>query len=68
MQITAVGVRLSGEDVLKAYVDIVLDDCLMVHGLRVIRHSTGYLVAMPQTKRKKGKPTLHVRPPVRPAA
>jgi stage V sporulation protein G len=57
MQVTAVDVRLSSEDAVKAYVDITLDDCIVILGLRVIRHSTGYLLAMPQTKRRgKGKP------------
>ena len=57
MQITAINVRLSGEDAVKAYVDITLDDCFIIHGLRLIRHSNGFLLAMPQTKRRgKGKP------------
>ena len=56
MQITAINVRLSGEDAVKAYVDITLDDCFIIHGLRLIRHSKGFLLAMPQTKRRrKGK-------------
>jgi stage V sporulation protein G len=56
MQVTSVQIRLTGGDVVKAYVGIVLDDCWMIHGLKLIRHSAGYLVAMPQTKRGKGKP------------
>jgi stage V sporulation protein G len=57
MKITAIDVHFSGEDAVKAYVDITLDDCFIIHGLRLIRHSTGYLLAMPQTKRRgKGRP------------
>ena len=55
MQVTRVKVRLSGEDVVKACVDIVLDDCIVVHGLRLIRHSTGYLLALPTKKHRNGK-------------
>jgi stage V sporulation protein G len=57
MQITAINVHLSGEDAVKAYVDITLDDCFIIHGLRLIRYSKGFLFAMPQNKRRgKGKP------------
>jgi stage V sporulation protein G len=57
MQITAINVRLSGEDAVKAYVDITLDDCFIIHGLRLIRYPKGFLIAMPQTTgRGKGKP------------
>jgi stage V sporulation protein G len=56
MKITAIDVRFSGEDAVKAYVDITLDDCFIIHGLRLIRYSKGYLLAMPQTERRKGKP------------
>ena len=54
MQVTRVQLRLSGEDVVKAYVDISLDDCWMIHGLKVLRHAKGYVVAMPQRKWRKG--------------
>jgi stage V sporulation protein G len=54
MQVTAVKVRLRGEDVVKAYVDITLNDCWMIHGLKVLRHAKGYAVAMPQRKWRKG--------------
>jgi DNA-binding cell septation regulator SpoVG len=30
MQVTVVRIRLSGEDVVKAYVDVVLDDCMIM--------------------------------------
>ena len=56
MQITRVQLRLTNEDVVRAYVDITLDHCLVIHGLALIRHSTDYLVAMPRNKRRGGKP------------
>ena len=57
MRITRVKVHLSTEDEVKVYVDITLDDCIIIHRLRLIRYSKGYLLAMPQTKRRgKGKP------------
>jgi DNA-binding cell septation regulator SpoVG len=33
----------------------------MIHGLQVIKHSNGYLVAMPQTKRSKCPITSEAR-------
>jgi stage V sporulation protein G len=54
MQVTAVKIRLTGEEVVKAYVDISLDDCWIIHGLKVLRHAKGYAVAMPQRKWRKG--------------
>jgi stage V sporulation protein G len=54
MQVTAVQIRLTGEDVVKAYVDITLDDCWIIHGLKVLRHAKGYAVVMPQKKWRKG--------------
>jgi hypothetical protein len=44
--------HILGETAVKAYVDITLDDCFIIHGLRLIRHSKGVLLAMPQTKRR----------------
>jgi stage V sporulation protein G len=41
--------------VVPAYVDITLDHCLVIHGLALIQHSTGYLVAMPRNKPRGGK-------------
>jgi stage V sporulation protein G len=35
-------------------VDITLDDCWMIHGLKVLRHAKGYAVAIPQKKWRKG--------------
>jgi stage V sporulation protein G len=54
MRVTTVQIGLTGEDVVKAYVDITLNNCWMIHGLRVLRHAKGYAVAMPQRKWGKG--------------
>jgi DNA-binding cell septation regulator SpoVG len=54
MRITNVKVRFSSEQAVKAYVDITLDDCLKIHGLKVLQHTKGYAVPMPQRKWRKG--------------
>jgi stage V sporulation protein G len=54
MQVTRVKVRLSDHDVVKAYVDITLDDCFKVYDLKVLREVGGYRLAMPQRKWRKG--------------
>ena len=35
---------------LKAYVDITLDDCLVIHGLKLMEGEQGLFVAMPSKK------------------
>jgi stage V sporulation protein G len=50
VNVTRVKVRLTDEQIVKAYVDITLDDCLKIHGLKVLRHAKGYAVAMSQRK------------------
>lgn len=59
MQITAVKVHPTREEVVRAYVDIRLGGGFMIRGLKVIRQSMGYLVAMPSRKwRKRGSFTI----------
>ena len=55
MQVTGVKVSLRDEEMVRAYVDIVLDDCFVVRDLRIIHSSRGYLVAMPSRTRRDGK-------------
>lgn len=53
MTITDTRIRLikSNEDLkLKAYVDITLDDCLVIHGLKIIEGQNGLFIAMPSKK------------------
>jgi len=54
MQITEVSVVPVDEDKLRAYVNITIDDCFMVRGLKVIRGAKGLFVAMPNKKGKNG--------------
>ena len=54
MEITRVKIQPTADDLVRAYVDITLNDCWIIHGLKVIRYSSGYLVAMPRNKRTDG--------------
>lgn len=48
MEVTRVRIEPTGDDLVRAYVDITLNNCWVIHGLKVIRYSSGYLVAMPR--------------------
>ncbi len=50
MEITEIRVRLANERTVKAYVNIVFDDCFIVKGLKIIR-ARKLFVAMPSNKR-----------------
>lgn len=54
MQITDVSVVPVDENKLRAYVNITIDQCFMVRGLKVIQGSNGLFVAMPNKKGKNG--------------
>ena len=55
MKITSVKINiLPNEDRVKAYASIVIDDCFIVHDLKVIRTDDKFFVAMP-SKRGKAK-------------
>ena len=54
MQITEVLVVPVDEDKLRAYVNITIDGCFMIRGLKVIRGAKGLFVAMPNKKGKNG--------------
>jgi len=54
MQITEVSVVPVDEDKLRAYVNITIDDCFMIRGLKVILGAKGLFVAMPNKKGKNG--------------
>ena len=45
---------VDGDEKLKAYVTIKLDDCFVVRDMKVIKGTTGYFVAMPAKKMKDG--------------
>ncbi|OFZ81271.1 MAG: septation protein SpoVG [Bdellovibrionales bacterium RIFOXYD1_FULL_53_11] len=54
MRITEIKVFPVGEEKLKAYVTIVLENCFVVRDLKVINGNTGLFVAMPSKRRKDG--------------
>ncbi|MBW7956606.1 MAG: septation regulator SpoVG [Deltaproteobacteria bacterium] len=55
MRITEIKVLpVDGDEKLKAYVTIKLDDCFVVRDMKVIKGNTGYFVAMPAKKMKDG--------------
>jgi stage V sporulation protein G len=55
MEITRVKIFPAIEDHLKAYVNITIDDCFLITGLKLIRVSKGYYVEMPRAKRANGE-------------
>ena len=40
--------------VVRAIAEITLDDCWVIHGLKVLLHARGYVVSMPHRKWAKG--------------
>ncbi len=55
MRITEVKVLpVDGDEKLKAYVTIKLDDCFVIRDMKVIKGTTGYFIAMPAKKMKDG--------------
>jgi DNA-binding cell septation regulator SpoVG len=50
MEVTRVKIQPTADDLVRAYVDITLNDRWVIRGLKVIRYSSGYLVAMPRNK------------------
>lgn len=55
MRITEIKVLpVDGDEKLKAYVTIKLDDCFVVRDMKIIKGTTGYFVAMPAKKMKDG--------------
>jgi stage V sporulation protein G len=54
MQITEVNIRPANEDLVKAYVDIVLNNCLKVEEIRIVKGPTGLFVSFPSKKQRDG--------------
>lgn len=54
MEITDVRVFPVGEEKLKAFVSIIIDDCFVVSDIKVIHGASGLFVSMPSKKRKNG--------------
>ena len=54
MQITEVKIYPMDEDLVRAYVTIVFDDCLMIGEIKIIKGTTGLFVWMPTKKQRDG--------------
>ena len=54
MEITEVAVVPVEENKLRAYVNITIDNCFMVRGLKIIQGKDGLFVAMPNKQGKNG--------------
>lgn len=55
MKVTEVKVLpVDGDEKLKAYVTVKLDDCLVIRDMKVIKGTSGYFIAMPAKKMKDG--------------
>lgn len=58
MNITGVKVRKveeKGAPRLKAYVEITIDDCFVIHDIKVIEGNNGLFIAMPSRREKDGQ-------------
>jgi stage V sporulation protein G len=54
MNITGIYVTLRDEEKLKAFVNVVFDNCFVVRGLKVIKGRDSYFIAMPSRKHRDG--------------
>lgn len=55
MKITDIKIiQVDGDEKLKAYVTMKLDDCFIVRDVKVISGTNGYFIAMPAKKMKDG--------------
>jgi stage V sporulation protein G len=52
MQITEITIHPTNEDLVKAYVSIVFDNCFMVGEIRVMQGPTGLFVSFPAKKQR----------------
>lgn len=46
--------KIEGDDKLKAFAALVIDDCFLVGDLRVVEGEDGYFVAMPSRRKRDG--------------
>ena len=54
MEITDIAVVPVDENKLRAYVNITIDNCFMIRGLKIIKGKDGLFVAMPNKQGKNG--------------
>ena len=63
MQITEITIYPTNEDLVRAYVSIVFDNCFMVGEIRVMQGPTGLFVSFPAKKQRDGTMgSLLIRP------
>ena len=63
MQVTEVTIHPTNEGLVRAYVNIVFDNCFMGREIRVIKSPTGLFVSMPAKKQRDGTySSLPIRP------
>ena len=55
MKITDVRVRLKDEEKLKGVVSITIDECFVVHDIKVIEGKDGLFISMPNKKTANGQ-------------
>jgi stage V sporulation protein G len=55
VEITEVKIFLVGEEKLKAFVSIVLDECFMINDIKVIEGRDGLFISMPSRRKKNGE-------------
>ena len=55
MEITEVKVFKVGEEKLKAFVSIVLDQCFMINDIKVIHGKEGLFISMPSRRKRNGE-------------
>ena len=54
MQITEITIYPTNEDLVRAYVSIVFDNCFMISEIRVMQGPTGLFVSFPAKKQRDG--------------
>jgi stage V sporulation protein G len=54
MNISRIDITLRSEGKLKGFADIVLDDCFVVKGIRIVEGARGYFISMPARKMPNG--------------
>ena len=54
MQITEITIHPTNENSVRAYVDIVFDNCFMIEGIRIIQGPAGLFISFPAKKQRDG--------------
>ena len=57
MKITDVRIRLKDEEKLKGIAEITIDECFVVHDIKVIAGRDGLFISMPNKKKANGEHT-----------